>query len=569
MENKVAFTSFWQRNCPDKPLPQLDFFDTVEGLQDRVDLCKQNLKEALRILEQEGLIFRFLSKVINSNDYDDFNGEVCGILRRVFSDTLGFSSDSSDIEISTQELESAHYKSKDQNSNRDPVTEDEPFLIRGNSFAFTIDSQEEKPNRTLLSGVHDIKSESGRFAHGGSEVEAVDEQQFHLPGDQFPTSTTQPSAGRVVELLNNQNDKVCLSDPNLPYDEGRGILSNEDGAVRNTSNQKVLITERDSWRMDKAKVTTTGVNTNFANQEYENSSVNTVSGTSKSASLPVNTERSCKWQSEAPRPYSCGNYQIPDTTIPYETKTNERRTVEGLEPYDIDLKTREAVETKSEVAMSRHDTDSSIQSKEHEDDRLSNSSEDRATLASEEETFLVELSESKEELDQETVVVDDLISYLEGIELENSSDGEDSAASEGSGQISYGFRSKNGAVIRKKQLQSALSTASAISTDSCLSPYALDVAMSEIHSAESSDQDETSSIGDNTVPKVIEGDVPTKPKPPAKPPRRRSKKGMVRAHTVGTPIEVKTKSRGYSEEDEVFSKEEEEGYKGMDGWMDK
>lgn len=550
MENRAAFTSFWERNCPDSTLPDLDFFESAEELQDRVDLCKQNLKEALRILEHEGLIFRFLSRIVNSNDYDDFKGEVCGVLRRVFSDTLGFSSDGSDIETSTQELEPTHC----QELNPNPETEDEPFLVRGSSFAFTIDPKQEQQKRTLLTGVN--ASESGHFAHGGSEDRAVDEQQLHLAGVEFPSSTTQPSAGRDVELLNNQNDKVFLSGPNLPYDIEEKLSSNEDGAVNNTSNQTDLITARDSCQMDSTKVKNAGLNTKGDNKDHENITANSLRGSLKSASLPLNTERSCKWQSEqATRPYSCGNYQIPDTSTPFETKTNETHTKQVLESCDINLKAGESIDSQTEDIMSRHD--SSMQAKQDDDDRHSNSSEERPTLA-EEETFLVELSESKEDLDQETIVVDDLISYLEGIELENSSEEEDFAVTEGSGRISYGFPRKNGGMSRKKQLQSALSTASAISTDSCLSPYALDVAMSEIHSGESSDQDETSSLGEGSAPN--QGDSLTKP--PAKPPRRRSKKGMVRAHTVGTPIEVKTKSRGYSEEDEVFSKEEE-GYEGI------
>lgn len=561
MENRAAFTSFWQRNCPDAPLPELEFFDSSEGLQNRFEHCKHNLKEALCTMEKEGLILRFLSNVINSNDYDDFKGEVCGILRRVFLDSV--TSDFSDTEISTHELQQTDREPTDQNSNR-TVTEDEPFLIRGKSFAFSIESSKQQQDRTLIIDAQGT-SESGMSSYGGSELEAVDEQQLHLPGVQFPNSIAQPSADRDVELLNNQNDKVFLSGQNLPCDEGTSErLANEDSAVWNISNQKLLITSRDSCRMDQTEVKAAGLNTEGTVKDNGNSPLNTVHGPFKSATLP-STDRTCKhkWQSER-RPYSCGSCQFHDINIPYETKSNERRGKRGgIEPSDI--KRRHSRETKRNNDMSRHDTDSSIQVKEDED-RYSNSSEDRPTLA-EEETFLVELSEGKDDLEQETIVVDDLISYLEGIEFASSEE-EDSAASEGSGQMSYGFYEKNGALIRKKQLQSALSTASGVSADSCLSPYALDLAMSEIHSAESSDQDELSSEtpsplrgNSESIPKITEGDEPIKPKPPAKPPRRRSKKGMVRAHTVGTPVEVKTKSRGYSEEDEVFSKEEE-GYEG-------
>lgn len=598
MENKAAFQSFWREKCSEEPLPELlEVFDSQESLQQRVDLCKQNLNEALNIFKKEGLILRFLSKVLDSSDYDDFKGEVCGTLRLVFSDSLGFVTEVNDLQSeSSNELCSSADGAAERSLENESVTE-EPFLIRGDSFAFTIDTKiKEKFDKTSEGLKED--SESGPEPGGsGSHLQAsadLNESHFH--------SSRETSVGANTELLSNQNDKVFLSRESLPnvdnHYEGRSeILSNEDGEFGDESNQQLLIAARDSGQlfesMDGKSSDSQASKLKEDVQGIGSVPLNAVCGPFKAGIL-----RKCKWNVDNPsgedRWGLRGSYNLHkdnEMTNPSETKPFEsHKTEDGNKSQNIGMKVTEPQESKSEgdsvdiknmSSDQERVNDNSIEIKEkNEDINLDISDhEDRPTLA-EEETFF-DSTEEKEAFDspdvidqQGTGIVDDLISYLEGIEMENSSEEEeDSTWGSSSSNLPLGYQGKPNGIFRKKQLQSVLSTTSALSGDSCLSPWALDMAMAEIHSADSSDQEDTPAESSepspiDTVPKVLGdtsgNDTNISGMPPVRPPRKHSKKGMVRAHTVGTPKEIRANTRGYSEEDEVFRNEEEEGYDGME-----
>ena len=589
MDNKDAFTVFWTKNCHKEPLPDLDFFNSVEGLQERIDLCKQNLKGALCTLEQEGLLLRFLSKLSDTNEYDDFRGDVCGVLRHVFSDSLGFIGDVDDLpyDSSLNELNSGNGAEKGLES--DPLTEDN-FPIRGESFSFTIDSKIKEPRSTLDEGRESESGPSLGGSYSGVHESADDnDSNVHLPGitETITHSSTKTSANRDAELLSNQNNREFSRGESHPSHDLE-ILSNEYGEDGDESNEEVLMAKHDSGKMDSTERKSFPSQESGLKEEIISEAANTVFSPFKSGIGPEPNERKCKWNVE--RESKNDGMQLSETDE-VQTKSFGSHSVEdGNEPQNnITVKCNEPREMKGAVGVESRkimnskvcEVDSSVEIKKRDKERNVNLSdlEDRPTLA-EEETFFVDLSEEKEALelpdveDQETGIVNELISYLEGIEIENSSEeeGEDSAASEGSGQMLLGFQENPSAIFRKKQLQSVLSTTSGLSTDSCLSPWTLDRAMAEIHSADSSDQDdapadsgEPSPVEANpasvSIPNVTEGGVPEATLSPVRPPRRRSKRGMVRSHTVGIPKEIKTAVRAYSEEDDVFRKEEE-GYDG-------
>lgn len=598
MENKAAFQSFWRKNCPEEPFPELrELFESQDSLHQRVDLCKQNLSEALKIFKKEGLILRFLSKVLDSSDYDDFKGEVCGSLRLVFSDSMGFVTEVNDLQNeSSNELCSSADGADGKRLEDEPVT-DEPFLIRGDSFAFTIDTKIKEKSDKTSEGLQN-ESESGPEP-GGSVIGHL--QATADLNESHSHSSTETSVGTNTELFNNQNDKEFLSRESLPnvdiyYDEGRSeMLSNEDGEFGNESNKQLLKATRDSNSMDGKSSDSEASKLKEDVQDIGSVPLNAVCGPFKAGIL--SKERKCTWNAEKSlgehRWGSRGSYNLhQDTEIakPTETKLFEsHKTEDGNKPKNIGIKDTEARESKTEgdsldvKNMSTdhervNDNSNEIKAKNEDSNLDISDHEDRPTLA-EEETFF-DSTEEKEALDspdvvdQGTGIVDDLISYLEGIEMENSSEEEgDSSWGSSNSNLPFGYQGKPNGIFRKKQLQSVMSTTSALSGDSCLSPWALDMAIAEIHSADSSDQEETPAESSepspiDTHPKVLgdnsANDTNVSGIPPIKPPRKRSKKGMVRAHTVGTPKEIRPSIRGYSEEDEVFRKEEEEGYDGME-----
>lgn len=190
-----------------------------------------------------------------------------------------------------------------------------------------------------------------------------------------------------------------------------------------------------------------------------------------------------------------------------------------------------------------------------------NSQEDRC----EEETI-------EESPDVIIEVVDELISYLEGIEVVSSDEleGESPPASESDDFMLFGGVIRPRKPLRsRRQLDSVLSAGnvSLMSADSCVSPWAIDVAASEMQSADSSEQEDNASC-DSSEARPSEGTPPSLPSvesskqpmgdstpPPVRPPRR--SKTERRSRTLDSPKTLGT----VNDDDEVFGKDDR-GYEG-------
>ena len=167
-------------------------------------------------------------------------------------------------------------------------------------------------------------------------------------------------------------------------------------------------------------------------------------------------------------------------------------------------------------------------------------------------------------------VVDELISYLEGIEVVSSDEleGESPHASELDDFMLFGGVIRPRKPLRsRRQLDSVLSAGnvSLMSADSCVSPWAIDVAASEMQSADSSEQEDNASC-DSSEARPSEGASPSLPSgesskqpvgdstpPPVRPPRR--SKTERRSRTLETLRPMNT------DDDEVFGKDDK-GYEG-------
>lgn len=170
-------------------------------------------------------------------------------------------------------------------------------------------------------------------------------------------------------------------------------------------------------------------------------------------------------------------------------------------------------------------------------------------------------------------VVDELISYLETIEVVSSDEleGESPPASELDDFMLFGGLIRPRKPLRsRRQLDSVLSAGnvSLMSADSCVSPWAIDVAASEMQSADSSEQEDNACC-DSSEARPSEGTSPSLPSvesskqptgsstpPPVRPPRR--SKTERRSRTLDSP---KTLGTMNTDDDEVFGKDDK-GYEG-------
>jgi len=168
-------------------------------------------------------------------------------------------------------------------------------------------------------------------------------------------------------------------------------------------------------------------------------------------------------------------------------------------------------------------------------------------------------------------VVDELISYLEGIEVVSSDEmeGESPHASEFDEFMLFGGVIRPRKPLRsRRQLDSVLSAGnvSLMSADSCVSPWAIDVAACEMQSADSSEQEDNC---DSSEARPSEGTSPSLPSvesskqptgrstpPPVRPPRR--SKTERRSRTIDSP---KILGPMNTDDDEVFGKDDK-GYEG-------
>ena len=168
-------------------------------------------------------------------------------------------------------------------------------------------------------------------------------------------------------------------------------------------------------------------------------------------------------------------------------------------------------------------------------------------------------------------VVDELISYLEGIEVGSSDEmeGESPHASEFDEFMLFGGVIRPRKPLRsRRQLDSVLSAGnvSLMSADSCVSPWAIDVAACEMQSADSSEQEDNC---DSSEARPSEGTSPSLPSvesskqptgsstpPPVRPPRR--SKTERRSRTLDSP---KILGPMNTDDDEVFGKDDK-GYEG-------
>lgn len=169
-------------------------------------------------------------------------------------------------------------------------------------------------------------------------------------------------------------------------------------------------------------------------------------------------------------------------------------------------------------------------------------------------------------------VVDELISYLEGIEVVSSDDleGESPHASEGDDYLFGGVIRPRKPLRSRRQLDSVLSAGnvSLMSADSCVSPWAIDVAACEMQSADSSEQEDNASC-DSSEARPSEGTSPSLPKveatkqpatgspPPVRPPRRSKTEKRSRT-SVESPKKLGPIG---ADDDEVFGKDDK-GYEG-------
>lgn len=598
MDQTEAFLSAWRKFSPQENPPDIEFLrfcgydgerSPNEQVLERVDLCYERLEHAINVIKSEGFVLKWLTEVLNVKDVNENDSDLHKVVKLFYPsssfDALLSAMDTAPESVATEDGTSSEYPScknvpNGENSNlldAFDVNEGRNKTISKIGEAGFADEPEHtfdgSEDDKLELGFNNIKEMTGvnsskLFSRENNEF---DEQESLLYDDNNTVEGHKLLANNKPKERDEHDESQTIANEgrNLTCSESEGEKVMEDHA------HEVNFPEKDKPAGLKNRTLATvfsplakGINKAKSKGKWRSSS-----GSKHQRSDSRDSATSCELEGD-------------DVNIPHrtESKTHEDHDSEVLldagevriQLNDICLTNQGnmaadgggiCLEVNSPIDECR-DVDSTRQgipvNNEEKKDGESEESRCEETMDESPDVFLE--------------VVDDLISYLEGTDVVSSdefeAEGESPHEEPEEGQDFMLF----GGVIRprkayrfRKQLDSAMSlgNVSVMSGDSCVSPWAIDVAACEMQSADSSaEEDNVCSEASETKPspRVSPGlpseeptktlDTPNTP-PPVRPPRRSKTERLSR--TLESPKKLKGISVG---DDEVFGK----GYEGTSSY---
>ena len=592
MDKREAFLTAWRSFFPTAKLPDTDFLhdcgndSSNEHVLERFNLCKERLDNAMNEIKREGFILKWLTEVLNVTDSRESDSELDKVVNFFFPSTFinqpssGMDASIVVIQVGGEGSEFHNFtevslpKSEDSNvfnvcnfnEESKPISKEtearfplnEPELKvdgsekvtlefgfnnkQGNSGAasgklFSEENNEFGEEKSSL--LDDINIAEGNKLSANNNTENRSENDVRLTRTNDERIPTGSSEEEEIEEMEDDSHELNSPEGEKPAGIRNRTFATVFSPLAKGINKARLKGKRHlarssgpkHKRSDSHESTTSGDDADFSNHSESKSF-----GKLDSEVLLDNAEVRLKSSNDI-----CAANQ--------ESKAADS---EGcLAPscrIDRDL-----------VDFSRQGTseNNAVEKKDM------NSQEDRCE---QEETI-------EESPDVIIEVVDELISYLEGIEVVSSDEleGESPHASELDDFMLFGGVIRPRKPLRsRRQLDSVLSAGniSLMSADSCVSPWAIDVAVSEMQSADSSEQEDNASCDSSearpsegaslSLPSVessqqlVGGSTP----PPVRPPRR--SKTERRSRTTGSP---KTLGPLNTDDDEVFGKDDK-GYEG-------
>lgn len=598
MDQREAFLTAWRSFFPTAKLPDTDFLQfcgcsgdsSKEHVLERFNLCKERLDNAINEIKREGFILKWLTDVLNVTDSRESDSELDKVVNVFFPSTLNQpSSDSHEqdiamdpsiviIQVGEEGSEFHNFtevslpKSEDGNLlNACNLNEESKAISKEIETGFPLnepelnfDGSEKKlefgfNNKQGTSGAESVKLFSeGNNEFGEEKSSLLDDINVAEGNKLSANNNTEKGSENDVRLTRTNDERIPTGSSEEEEieemeDESHEINSPEGdkpAGPRNRTFATVFSPLAKGINKARLKGKRHLARSSGPKHKRSDSHESTTSGDDADILNHSESKTFGKLDSEV----LLDNAEVPvKSSNDICTASQDSKAADGegcLAPscrIDRDLVDFTRQGTSENNAVEKKDM---------------NSQEDRC----EEETI-------EESPDVIIEVVDELISYLEGIEVVSSDEleGESPHVSEGDDFMLFGGVIRPRKPLRsRRQLDSVLSAGnvSLMSADSCVSPWAIDVAASEMQSADSSEQ-EDNAYCDSSEARPSEGASPSLPTvesskqlagdgtpPPVRPPRR--SKTERRSRTTDSP---KTLGPMNTDDDEVFGKDDK-GYEG-------
>lgn len=598
MDQREAFLTAWRSFFPTAELPDTDFLQfcgcsgdsSKEHVLERFNLCKERLDNAINEIKREGFVLKWLTDVLNVTDSRESDSELDKVVNVFFPSTLNQpSSDSHEQDIAMDPsvviiqvgeegsefhnfTEVSFPKSEDGNLlNACNLNEESKAISKETETGFPLNEPElnlDGSEKKLEFGFNNKQGTSGAesgklFSEGNNEFgeeksSLLDDINVAEGNKLSANNNTEKGSENDVRLTRTNDERIPTGSSEEEEieemeDESHEINSPEGdkpAGPRNRTFATVFSPLAKGINKARLKGKRHLARSSGPKHKRSDSHESTTSGDDADILNHSESKTFGKLDSEV----LLDNAEVPvKSSNDICTASQDSKAADGegcLAPscrIDRDLVDFTRQGTSENNAVEKKDM---------------NSQEDRC----EEETI-------EESPDVIIEVVDELISYLEGIEVVSSDelDGESPHVSEGDDFMLFGGVIRPRKPLRsRRQLDSVLSAGnvSLMSADSCVSPWAIDVAASEMQSADSSEQ-EDNAYCDSSEARPSEGASPSLPTvesskqlagdgtpPPVRPPRR--SKTERRSRTTDSP---KTLGPMNTDDDEVFGKDDK-GYEG-------
>lgn len=600
MDQREAFLTAWRKFFPKGKLPDTDFLQCCgcggdsasnEQVLERFNLCKERIENAVSVIKSEGFVLKWLTEVLNVKILEQSDPELDKVLNFFFPSALDQSC------TDPNELDSVAIQPNGEERSEFHNFKDVPLPKSENgNLLNACDLNEERKTINTEAEVGFPLNEPD-FAVDGSELHA-DEKEFGFNNIQ---GTSGVNSGKLFSRENNgfDGEKSSLHD-DINIAEGNKLSANNN--TETGSENDVRLTRTNEERSP----------TGSSEEEYEeNMEDESHELNSPEREKPAGLKNRTFATVFSPlakginKAKSKGKWHLARSTGAKHKRSDSHESTTSGEDVDFSNHTesetfenldREVLSDTGEVhsvnsndicTANRQDNmaahgdglclaPSCRIERDHVDFARQGTSENNAVekedTNSQEDRCEATIEESPDVIIE---VVDELISYLEGIEVVSSDEleGESPHISEGDDFMLFGGVIRPRKPLRsRKQLDSVLSlgNVSLMSADSCVSPWSIDVAACEMQSADSSEQEDNASCDSSEVRPSV-GASPSLPNaestkqpagqgtgtpPPIRPPRR--SKTERRSRTVGSPKKLGAIS---TDDDEVFGKDDK-GYEG-------
>ena len=594
MDQTEAFLSTWRTFSPQDKPPDTEFLQCCdyvgerspnEQLLERMNLCYERLEHAINVIKSEGFVLKWLTEVLNVKDLNESDSELHRVVKLFYPstsfDALLSAMDTAPKSVATEDGTSSEYPSSKNVPNGENSNLLDAFDVNEgrNKTISKIDEAgfADEPEHTfdgseddkLEFGFNNIKEMTGvnsskLFSRENNEF---DEQESLLYDDDNTAEGNKLLANNKSEERDEHDESQTIAN------EGRNLTcsESEDEEVMEDHTHEVNFPEKDTPAGLKNQTLATvfsplakGINKAKSKGKWRSSS------------------GSKHQRSDSRDSATSGELEGDDVNLSHhtESKTHEGHDSEVLlDAGEVRIQLNDICLT-NQGNMAADGGGICLDVNSPIDECRDVDSTRQGIPVNNEEKKDVETEESRceETMDDSPdvflEVVDDLISYLEGTDVVSSdefeAEGESPHDEPEEGQDFMLF----GGVIRprkahrfRKQLDSVMSlgNVSVMSADSCVSPWAIDVAACEMQSADSSaEEDNVSSEASETKPSpLVSPGLPSEETtkkldpqstpPPVRPPRRSKTERLSR--TLESPKKLKGISVG---DDEVFGK----GYEG-------